>query len=342
MDFGMLTDFHVRPGASHAEAFAESFRQVEAAEAMGLDSVWLGEHHFTPDRSVLASPLTIASAIAAATSRVRIGLAVQVLPLGNPLRMAEEAATVDQISEGRLDFGVGRSGLTRYYQGYNIPYEESRERFFESLDVIIKAWTQDRFSHEGKFYSFNDVTLVPRPYQTPYPPIRVAVASAATFALMGSRGFPIFCTSNAGMAQLETRFEEYRRAYREAGHPGEGNTTLRMPVHVAETDDGARSEAEESIMFGVRRAATDLAAVAASQELADRLRQAANTPYEQILKETMVCGSPEYVVDRLQEYQQRLGITGVVMELNYGGLIPYDRVVNSIRLLAEKVMPNFK
>jgi alkanesulfonate monooxygenase SsuD/methylene tetrahydromethanopterin reductase-like flavin-dependent oxidoreductase (luciferase family) len=342
MDFGMLTDFHVRPGGSQPEAFEESFRQVKAAETMGLDSVWLGEHHFTPDRSVLASPLTIASAIATATSRVRIGLAVQVLPLGNPLRMAEEAATVDQISKGRLDFGVGRSGLTRYYQGYNIPYVESRERFFESLDIIIKAWTQERFSHEGQYYSYNDVTLVPRPYQMPHPPIRVAVASAATFALMGSRGFPIFCTTTAGMDELEARFGEYRRAYKEAGHPGEGNTTLRMPVHVAETDRKARNEAQESIMCGVRRAATDLAAVAASQELADRLREAANRPYEQIVTETIVCGSPEHVKDRLLEYRERLGATGVVMELNYGGRIPYDRVENSIRLLAENVMPSFK
>lgn len=342
MDFGMLTDFHVRPGGSHAEAFAESFKQVKAAEEMGMDSVWLGEHHFTPDRSVLASPLVIASAIAAATSRVRIGLAVQVLPLGNPLRLAEEAATVDQISKGRLDFGVGRSGLTRYYQGYNIPYGESRERFFESLDVIMKAWTQDRFSHEGKHYSFHEVALVPRPYQTPHPPIRVAVASSATFSLMGKRGFPIFCTTAAGIDELETRFGEYRKAYREAGHPGDGNTTLRMPVHVAETDDGARSEARESIMFGVRRAATDLAAVAASEELAERMRRTAETPYEQIVEQTAVCGSPEYVIQRVQEYQRRLGISGVVMETNYGGLIPYDRVVNSIRLLAREVMPSFQ
>ncbi len=107
----------------------------------------------------------------------------------------------------------------------------------------MKAWTQERFSHEGKHYSFQEVALVPRPYQSPHPPIRVAVASSATFSLMGKRGFPIFCTTAAGIDELETRFGEYRKAYREAGHPGEGNTTLRMPVHVAETDDSARSEA---------------------------------------------------------------------------------------------------
>ena len=118
MDFGMFTDFHVRKGMTQAEAFVESFSQVEASERLGIDSVWLAEHHFSPDRSVLASPLVIASSIATRTSKIRIGLAVQVLPLTNPLRIAEEAATVDHISEGRFDFGIGRSGLTKYYQGY--------------------------------------------------------------------------------------------------------------------------------------------------------------------------------------------------------------------------------
>ena len=104
-----------------------------------MDWVWLAEHHFRPQRSVLASPLIISSALAARTSRIRIGLAVQVLPLTNPLRVAEEAAVVDHISKGRFDFGIGRSGFTRYYEAYNIPYAESRGRFLEALDV----------SHEG-------------------------------------------------------------------------------------------------------------------------------------------------------------------------------------------------
>ena len=177
MDFGMFTDFHIRPNMTQAEAFEESFQQVEAAEQLGMDAVWLAEHHFSPDRSVLASPLVIASAIAARTSRIRIGLAVQVLPLTNPLRIAEEAATVDHISKGRFNFGIGRSGLTKYYEGYNVPYGESRGRFLEALSIILKAWDKEQFSHEGTYFSFHDVTVVPKPLQQPYPPIRVALAS---------------------------------------------------------------------------------------------------------------------------------------------------------------------
>src|SRR3989454_9265173 len=125
MNFGMFTDFHIREHLSQEEAFDESFRQAEEAERLGMDSVWLAEHHFSPDRSVLASPIVIASSLATRTRKIRIGLAVQVLPLTNPLRLAEEAATVDHITKGRLDFGAGRSGLTRSCHADHVPYAES-------------------------------------------------------------------------------------------------------------------------------------------------------------------------------------------------------------------------
>ena len=110
MDFGIFLDFVLRPGNTPEEAFKESFDLVDLAEAMGLDTVWLGEMHFNPNRSVLSAPIVVASAIATRTKRLRVGMAVQVLPLIHPLRIAEEAATVDQLSQGRFEFGVGRSG----------------------------------------------------------------------------------------------------------------------------------------------------------------------------------------------------------------------------------------
>jgi alkanesulfonate monooxygenase SsuD/methylene tetrahydromethanopterin reductase-like flavin-dependent oxidoreductase (luciferase family) len=342
MDFGMFTDFHIRPQVSQAEAFAESFKQVEAAEMLGMDAVWLAEHHFSPERSVLASPLVIASAIAARTARIRIGLAVQVLPLTNPLRIAEEAATVDHISKGRFDFGVGRSGLTRYYQGYNVPYTESRERFFEALEIITKGWCQEQFSHTGPHFTFQNVTVVPKPYQQPHPPIRVALASADTFALVGRLGHAIFISANTPLPQMQERLVVYRQARHEAGFTTPADIALRIPAYVAETAERAYSEPEASAMHAIRYAAEELINTASTQEIAERFRQLARTPYDDILKQRLLYGTPEAVVDRLQEYQDTLGITGVVLEMNYGGRIPYDRVVNSIRLLTARVLPRFK
>jgi alkanesulfonate monooxygenase SsuD/methylene tetrahydromethanopterin reductase-like flavin-dependent oxidoreductase (luciferase family) len=342
MNFGMFTDFHVRQNRSQAEAFDESFRQVEEAEKLGIDSVWLSEHHFSPERSVLASPLVIASSIATRTQRVRIGLAVQVLPLTNPLRIAEEAATVDHISKGRFDFGVGRSGLTRYYQGYNVPYVESRSRFLEALDIITQAWTQEQFSYTGDHFNFHNVTVVPRPYQQPHPPIRVALASAETFSLVGTMGHAIFVSANAPIPQLQERLAMYRQARQEAGHTGPADIALRIPAYVAETAEQARSEPEASTMHAIRYAATELITTAANPEIVARMQRLANTPYDDILKQRVLYGTPAAVVDRLQEYRDALGITGVVLEMNYGGRIPYERVINSVRLLTEKVAPKFK
>ena len=142
MEFGMFHEFQALPGETAAESFANSLAQVDAAERWGLDAMWLAELHFAPERSVLSSPMMIAATIAQRTERMKIGTAVQVLPLCHPLRLAEEVATVDQLSRGRLIFGVGRSGFAHTYKTYGVDYGESRERFAETLHILKRAFTE--------------------------------------------------------------------------------------------------------------------------------------------------------------------------------------------------------
>src|SRR3984957_16699945 len=157
MEFGIFHEFPSIAGRPDAEAFDQAFELVDGAERWGLDAMWLAELHFDPTRAVLSAPLCVASAIAARTKRMKIGIAVQVLPLCHPLRLAEEAATVDQLSRGRLIFGVGRSGVAATYEAYGVPYGESRDRFAEVLDIVQQAWTQDSVSYHGRFYNFDNV-----------------------------------------------------------------------------------------------------------------------------------------------------------------------------------------
>ena len=342
MDFGIFTDYPVRKGMIEPEAFDEAFRQVELADQVGLDSVWLAEYHFSPDRSVSAAPLIIASSLASRTSRIRIGLAVQVLPLANPLRVAEEVATMDQISKGRFNFGIGRSGSTRFYDIHGVDYAESRSRFFEGLDVILKAWTEEVFSHEGEHFTFDNVAVVPKPYQKPHPPLRVAIASEDSYAQMGTLGYPIFVMSNTPLPQLEERCGQYRDAWQSAGHPGSGDVLLRAPAFVSESAEEAYSVPEASTMHGIAYRVRELIATAANQEVIDRLNKVADVPYDEVLKARCIYGTPDAVVDRIHEFNDRLGLSGVLMEVNYGGQIPYDKVVNTIQLLADKVMPKFR
>src|SRR2546423_8505370 len=180
MHFGIFVE-EMRQGLSQPAAFREAFDIAERADALSIDCVWLGEIHFTPTRSVISASLQVASAIAGSTRRVRIGTAVQVLPLNHPLRIAEEVATVDHISEGRFEFGIGRSGVVRTYDIYGVPYAESQARFREALEIIRRGWTGEPFSYEGEFYRVKDAVVTPRPYQVPHPPLRMATTSDETF-----------------------------------------------------------------------------------------------------------------------------------------------------------------
>ena len=259
MEFGMFHQFPALPGRTDADTFAEAFAQIEAAEELGLDVMWLAELHFDPQRSVLSAPLSIASAIAARTRRIKIGIAVQVLPLCHPLRLAEEAATVDQISRGRLIFGVGRSGLPRTYEDYGVSYAESRDRFVEVLDIVEQAWSQPAVSYEGKYHSFKDIAVTPKPFQKPFPPIRIAAASPDTYPAVGKRGLPIFINARHGsFSEFASALREYREAYAAAGHEGRGRVYLRVPTYLAATEDRAREEPRESLMHFYREQAERL------------------------------------------------------------------------------------
>ena len=349
MEFGMFHEFQCPPGQSEAAAFAESFEQADAAERWGLDVLWLAELHVVPGQSVLSAPLVVASAIAARTSRIRIGTAVQVLPLCHPLRLAEEVATLDHISHGRLIFGIGRSGFPRTYEAYGVPYAESRERFAETLDILKAAWTQERFSHAGKYHSFRDVCLVPKPVQHPYPPIRIAATSADTFPGIGTLGYPIFAAVRLGtLSELGPNISAFRDAYAAAGHPGKGEVFLRVPVYVGETEARARAEPEASVMTFYRylgqqlEESASLAGARAIEQRAERGQRLLNIGYDEVLRDKIVVGTPDQVTERLLGLQAELGLDGIVAEMNCGRLIPHERVMRSLRLLCEEVMPRVR
>jgi alkanesulfonate monooxygenase SsuD/methylene tetrahydromethanopterin reductase-like flavin-dependent oxidoreductase (luciferase family) len=349
MEFGTFYEFPVRPGGTEADAFSEGFALIDDAERMGLDAFWLSESHCQPGVSVLAAPMTIASAIAGRTQRLRIGLAVQVLPLGNPLRIAEDGATVDQISRGRLIFGVGRSGSERAYKAYGIPYDESRDRFTEALDIIRKAWTEPTLSYEGQWHTYTNVNVTPKPYQKPHPEIRIAANSPRSFVRFGEEGFRIFLgLRQGGISQLVPHVQNYRTAWREAGRPGDGGVYIRVPVYVADTDQQALADTEWSITEYFRKRGTlssrVLAAVGRGMNAELNERPDGGTPitWDELVEERVIVGSVQTVTNRLRELQSVLGIDGILAEINSGGQIPAAGVKHSLQLLCEEVMPAFR
>ena len=342
MEFGWYVEFHRQvEQQSDTDAFAQGLQQVRDAERFGLDAIWLAEIHQQAARSVLSAPMTVAAAIATATSRIKIGTAVQVLPLTHPLRLAEETATVDQISRGRLLMGIGRSGNPRAYAAYGVPYSESRERFYETLDVLKLAWTEPTFSFHGKYHHFDGARAVPRPYQQPHPPIRIAGASEDTFPTLGKLGYPLFVAVRSGsLGGLAPDLRAYRAAYKEAGHPGTGQVYLRLSMHVADTDRQAMTEAEPSIMAGYKKLVDQLEGSPNARRRAE-LADVLSLTYDAVLRDKVVVGGPERVADRLLQLQEQLGIDGILAELNFGAKIPPEMMMRSLRLLCERVKLKF-
>jgi alkanesulfonate monooxygenase SsuD/methylene tetrahydromethanopterin reductase-like flavin-dependent oxidoreductase (luciferase family) len=339
----------MRQGLSQAEAFTETWSLVDQAEAWGIDCVWLGEIHFDPVRSVISASLQVASSIATRTKRLHIGTAVTVIPLNHPLRIAEEVATLDHISEGRVEFGIGRSGVVRSYDTYGIPYGESQERFREGLEVIRMAWRGEPFSYEGQFYKIQNATVTPRPVQTPHPPIRMAANSDETFPLVAKMGLPIFIGLRAAeIPDLQRHLASYRAAWHEAGHPGEPSVYLRIPIYVSPTAKGAFEEPRESLTFfferqsRLARSSVGRAGTGPVDRRQAQVERMANLTYEDILARKVAFGTAEGVIDRLKQLREQLGIDGVVTELNPGGLIPLELERRSLQLLTRDVIPAFK
>jgi alkanesulfonate monooxygenase SsuD/methylene tetrahydromethanopterin reductase-like flavin-dependent oxidoreductase (luciferase family) len=348
MHFGVFIE-ELRPGVGEADAFRESFETVDAAEALGFDCVWLGEIHFNPARSVISSPIAMATAIAARTKRIHVGTAVQVLPLNHPLRIAEDAATVDHLSEGRFEFGIGRSGAPRAYDVLGIPYGESQARFREALAIIKEAWKGQPFSYEGKFYRFQNATVSPRPYQKPHPPIRMAANTPDTFSLVGELGLALFAgLRDLDIPELRECLKLYRRAWREAGHPGQPSVYLRIPVYASLTETGALEEPRESITAFFRRQADLMktsvgrAGAGPADRRAAKAERLGQLPYEEVLRTRVAFGTAAQLIARLTGLRDELGLDGIVVEPNPAGLIPTEYAARSLRIVARDVMPAFK
>jgi len=348
MDFGIFTE-QIRRGSGQGEWFQELLDLADAGEQWGLDVVWLAEMLVNPARSVLSAPLLVASWIVARTRRLRVGTAVQLLPLNHPLRVAGEVATLDHLSQGRFDFGIGRSGGPRAYDALGVPYEESQARFFEALEVILTAWKGKPFSYEGKFYRFSETTVTPLPYQQPHPPVRMAATTAETFPQVGRMGLPIFVgLRGMSIPELSVHVKHYRNAWRAAGHPGSGSVCLRIPVYAAPTEKAAREEPEETITYYFQRQA-DLTRApigrAGTGPVERRVTQAktlSTLSYPEILDTKVAFGTGPALVDRFAKLREELSLDGVAAELNPGGLLPMEQEKRSLQILTQQVMPAFK
>lgn len=349
MKFGLHYQLPCYGGQSPVQRYRDTLEQSVHAEALGFESVWPVEQHFNADLSITPAPLLLLAALAERTHKLRLGIAIVLLPLSYPLRVAEEIATLDVLSNGRVEFGIGRGAIPTHFAGFGVPQAESRDRFVEALEVIVKAWINERVSHAGRFFKVDNLSVVPKPVQQPHPPIRAAANSVETFEHMGRMGLPIFVATPINpFSKLKETLPIYRQARKTAGHADNGgeDVTLALPLFVGESQAQIRQVVEPSInhylqtVAAIYRSAVErLETVAAN--LPERVERFCCTSYEQACETMAVFDTPEACVERLRRTREEFNIGRIICWFNIGGMISHMQVMRSMELFAAKVMPHF-
>ena len=252
MEFSLILVPAVRDG--DPEPFDTLIEQVEVAEELGYDAVWFTEHHFS-QYGRASVPVLAAQAIER-TSRIRISTAVVVLPFQHPLRVAEDWATLDHLSGGRVDVGIGRGNQPAEFKGFDIPMDEAEQRFSEALDILRRAWTEERFAYDGRFWRFPEIEVLPKPLTKPHPPLWQAALSDYTVQKVIDRGI------NGLIGPYLCPYETLKTNYFDVWHrlcAQSGRTDLRMThnefVYVGESDAAVKADMENHVMWYIRTAA---------------------------------------------------------------------------------------
>ncbi|MCH8282488.1 MAG: LLM class flavin-dependent oxidoreductase [Chloroflexi bacterium] len=336
------------PDASaQSRIYGEAVEQIQYAEELGFDSVWIAEHH-SSRYGIFPSLMPILTYVAAKTKKIRIGAGVSVLPFHNPIFLAEESAMMDVLSGGRLEFGVGRGSTAYEYGNFQIDFDSRDARSQEALDIILGLWTTPRFSYHGEFYQVNDVTLAPSPVQKPHPPVFLAVSrTPASVDVAVSRDLPILTSFSTPEADNLGLFSLYAERCAAAGKPP---NIERMPyfrfVYLSEDEKEGREYPRESLTWirdlgGFRRTLTHGEEINVDLDHWRRTRPVDPPSYESELETTAYFGTPDQCVQKIAKLQKDHSIGYFGASMSFGSM-KHAKVLRSMELFAKEVMPNFR
>src|SRR5262245_25136436 len=334
--------------AEGAERFRTIVEQIAYGEEIGLDSVWLAEHHFHSFAGFFSSPPVIGAAIAQRTTKMRIGTAVLLLPYHNPLRVAEDYATLDCLSGGRVEFGIGHGFVKWEALTFGIPLDDLRDRFKENLDVVLKAWSEPKLSHKGRFHEFSGVEVWPRPLQEPYPTVwMAATTSVESFELSARHGFHMMLIPFLSeLEELRLKMEVYFKTRRASGHETSTARVLGVyHVYVGESSAEARASAapglaEYQSAAGQAHSLTPGIADPESYRSHERHRaQMKRLTFSDLVDQNrVIVGSAEEVREKVAHVRERLYLTDLAGNFALGGLTD-AQVRASMRRFMEHVAP---
>ncbi|MHB1956028.1 MAG: LLM class flavin-dependent oxidoreductase [Sulfobacillus sp.] len=346
MRFGITSAMACPNGRTESGLFQQTLHQIEWAEQAGYDTYALVEHHGFPMFSISANPLAVFAAAAQRTERIRFRSNISVIPLHGPLQLAGELAVVDHLTNGRLEVGVGR-GHAWVYNMTDVKMEDSKGRYYESLDIIKQAWTGEKFSYHGHHFSFDNVQVVPRPQQNPHPPLFTGGTSAATYQWAAEQGLGLAVAQLIG--GLEETVAEYQRVSRERGFTPRLSTD--KIIYITDDIEKARPQVEPFLREYLQGNAIPVASLPAKEKLREKgygfyasgyLEGLATLSWTELVERDLIwIGSASYITDRIGEFMSKIPIDTLQIMPDFGGM----RLPQSLEIMeqfAAGVVPNFK
>lgn len=344
MKFGIMNLFPADEGNDH-QIVRETLEEIQIADDLGYDSCWLAEHHFSR-YGILGNPLMLGTAIAERTKTITIGTAVLVLPLHDPIRVAEDAAMLDVLSNGRLQVGVGRGYQPQEFRGFGVDRDRNKELYAETVDILKLAWTADNWSYEGEHFRYTDMNVYPKPLTPGGPPILHGTSSPDTFRRRGLAGDRIIVSSSfTPMQRTKENYDSYRSALAEAGHPVSGfELPFMQQVWAGESRDGLQTAAQAALTY--------YQSVGKVIPGSDEARESEREYYEKVQRNINLLtvertlthggnfGSVDQVVDTIGRIQTELGVNHYIGWFHIPSL---DRrlAIESMETFAAKVIPQF-
>jgi alkanesulfonate monooxygenase SsuD/methylene tetrahydromethanopterin reductase-like flavin-dependent oxidoreductase (luciferase family) len=277
-----------------ATVYARALQRIEIMDRGGYDAVWLTEHHFS-DYSVCPSIPVMGAYAAARTRNIRIGAGVTLAAFYHPLRLAEEIALLDVLSGGRVNWGAGRGFDAREFRTFGVPMEESQLRFREAVDIVIRAWSTERVTYSGKYYSFDEVEVLPKPLQTPHPPLWMAAGSNDALQWAASLGHSVLLGPHANHEETGRQWQFYRDQLEAHGHSIAGrDIPVARLLAIAKTDAEAAEIAREGAKWLLKT------------YVDPKLFSDGRDPVQRYVDSVVVHGTPERVVAELARLQEEI------------------------------------
>ena len=333
--FSMQT--HKDIDCSHVDLYRNSLDHVRLAESVNFDSVWLSEHHFLED-GYCSSPLGMAAAMAAVTQRVRIGTGALILTLHNPVRVAEDAATVDLISGGRFDLGVAIGYRKEEFEGFGVPMKQRPSRIEEAIEIIEKCWDDGPFSYEGKRFSFRDIDVTPKPVQRPVP-IYIGAFEEPAVRRAGRLGYPLLVGPGRTVPMIMDTLGWYNDEAEKAGRdPSSAEHILLRETYVGESEEEAITGGTEYIINMYRF----YLSLGVKIVIRGKKITSPDDPFfEYMAEDRFMIGTPGHCAEEVRKYAEKTGIRNIMCRMVFPQA-PTEVIARSIELFGNQVIPEFR